>query len=51
MYCARSLAPNIYRHATTAIADRPMNMLGAPGIEWKPEVSAVAWAELATDAR
>jgi hypothetical protein len=50
MYCARSIAPDVYRHATTATADRPVKMLGAPGIEWTPEVSAVAWADLATDA-
>jgi hypothetical protein len=50
MYCGRYISPNVYRHATTATADRPLKLLGAPGIEWTPEVSAVAWAELATDA-
>jgi hypothetical protein len=38
-----------YRHATTATSDRPLKMVGAPGIEWTPRGSAITWAPLKSD--
>ncbi len=48
MYCGKGV--NVpYRHATTGTCDRPLKLLGAPTIEWTPQSSAIAWAELKTD--
>jgi hypothetical protein len=49
MYCGREESPR-FRHATTATCDRPVKLVGAPGIDWVPAQSAVAWGELKADA-
>ena len=49
MYCGREAHPR-YRHATTGSCDRPLKLIGAPGILWTPRESAVTWAALKADA-
>ena len=48
MYCGREVNPR-YRHATTGTCDRPLKLIGAPGIAWTPQNSAIFWAALKTD--
>ena len=48
MYCGREVNPR-YRHATTGTCDRPLKFIGAPKIEWTPQGSAIAWADLNGD--
>jgi hypothetical protein len=48
MYCGREESPR-FRHATTATCDRPVKLVGAPGIDWEPAQSAVAWGDLKAD--
>ncbi|HWB10418.1 MAG TPA: hypothetical protein VG826_14395 [Pirellulales bacterium] len=49
MYCGRYIPLGSYRHAWTATSDRPVKLLGAPGIQWTPRTSAVRWAALETN--
>jgi hypothetical protein len=48
MYCGREINPR-YRHATTGTCDRPLKLIGAPGIAWTPQGSAITWATLKSD--
>ena len=46
IYCGRYIPKGSYRHAWTATSDRSLVLLGAPGINWTPQASAVVWAPL-----
>jgi hypothetical protein len=48
MYCGRGTKV-LYRHATTGTCDRPLKLAGAAPIEWRPQVSAIAWGDLKAD--
>lgn len=50
IYCGRHVPAGMYRHAWTAICDRPMALEGASGIKWTPQTSAAEWTALKADA-
>lgn len=49
IYCGRHVPAGVYRHAWTAVSDRPLILEGAPGIKWTPRTSGVDWTAM-TDA-